>query len=254
MSKKRNTTRIAKTMGGAVWRSYVPGFFLIHLRYIRNYPIVWAALFVAPFIAIKMFLVSIFGWFEADTVKTLSLDISAIFILALCFYRAERDQSFRKFYILLAPATIFFGLIYWASHMGLMNPGFWVVGILIWLLSLAVWKISSTKGKTALSNGGNRKYAKARALYDAGNYKDAVPLLEKAAKNGHFKVLFLLGECHERGHYFKPDLFNAARYYQRASKKGYRPAFERLAPIYEQLSPEDKNRLEKNLLDHWFEK
>lgn len=253
MSKTRQTKRFAKRVGNAALSSYVPSFFRIHLRYIRNYPIVWAAFFVAPFIAIKMSLVRLFGWLGTGTSIGLGYDIMAIFVVALGFYMAERSEAFRHYYIYLAPAVIFISLIYAASGLGLMNPGFWAVGILIWLLSAAVLKITRGKGAHALAHGGDRKYAKARALYDAGDYQQAVPMLEKAAKGGHFLVLHLMGECYEKGHYFKPDIFKAARLYQRAAKKGYSPALTRFKNIHDGLSPEDQERLETSMLQNWLD-
>ncbi len=233
--------------------SYVPGFFKIHLRYIRNYPIVWATLFVAPFLAIKMALINIFGLFGAEARRGLAFDVLAIFLIALCFYAAERNERFRKLYVILAPVIIFVSLIYWASHMGWFNPGFWVVGILIGILTRMVWGISGTKGIHALDHGGSRKYAKARALYDTGDYNQAVPLLLKAAKGKHFKVLFLLAESYELGNFHSKDLFKAAKLYQRSAKKGYPPALQRFQSIYDKFDEETQARFEKTMLTDWLD-
>lgn len=253
MSKTRQTTRFAKKVGNAALSSYVPGFFRIHLRYIRNYPIVWAALFVAPFLGIKMVWLRLAEWMGTNTLQGLGLDILAIFVVALCFFAAERNEKFRRFYVIFAPGVIFVSLIYWASGMGLMNPGFWVVGILIWLLTWTVYKISSTKGFKALSHGGSRKYTKARGFYDAGEYDKAVPLLEKTAKAGHFKSLFTLGECYERGYFYEADRLKAAELYQRAARKGYSPALARFRGIQEELSEDEQTSLEKSLIENWLD-
>ena len=253
MSKTRQTTKVVKKLGGIALASYVPGFFKIHLRYIRNYPIVWAALFVAPFLAIKMALINIFGLFGAEARRGLAFDVLAIFLIALCFYAAERHEKFRRVYVILAPAIVFISLIYWASHMGFFNPGFWVVGILIAGLTRIVWGISGTKGGHALDHGGSRKYAKAREFYDAGHYDKAVPLLEKAAKGKHFMVLYLLAESYELGHYFEKDLFKAAKLYQRSSKKGYPPALEKFQHLFANFDEATQSRFEKTLLTDWLE-
>jgi len=253
MSKARQTTRFAKKIGSAALSSYVPGFFRIHLRYIRNYPIVWAALFVAPFLGIKMVWVRLSNWMGTGTMTGLGLDVLAIFLVALCFYTAERHEAFRRFYVMFAPGVIFVSLMYWASGMGLMNPGFWVVGFLIWLLTWTVWKLSRSKGWMALSNGGSRKYTKARGFYDAGEYDKAVPLLEKTAKAGHFKSLFTLGECYERGYFYKVNPLKAAELYQRSAHKGYSPALERFREIHENLSTEEQASLEKSLIENWLD-
>lgn len=253
MSRTKQTTKVVKKLGGIALSSYVPGFFKIHLRYIKNYPIVWAALFVAPFLAIKMALINIFGLFGAEARRGLAFDVLAIFFIALCFYAAERHEKFRRIYVILAPAIIFVSLIYWASNMGWFNPGFWVVGVLIALLTRAVWGISSQKGTQALDHGGSRKYAKARELYEAGDYNAAVPLLEKAAKRKHFKVLFLLAECYHLGRHHEKDLFKAATLYHRASKKGYAPALTRFQEIYGTFDEETQSRFEKSLLTDWLE-
>ncbi len=204
-------------------------------------------MFVAPYIAIRLSLVNIFGWFGGEAKKAFGYDIMAILCLAICFYLAERLPEFRRFYIYLAPAVIFFGLIYWASHMGVLSVAFWVIGVLIWLLAYFVLRITRTKGLFALDHGGSRKYAKTKKLYDAGDYQAAIPLLEKSAKRGHFKGLNLLGECHELGRGYEQDMFKAARYYLRAAKKGYRPAYASFERVYDQLDDAQRLDIEKNL-------
>ena len=241
-------------MGALALAAYFPGFFRIHLRYIRNYPIVWAGLFVAPFLAIKMALVTIFGWFNTQSRNGLVFDVMAIFLIALCFFAAERHREFRRIYVIIAPLIIFVSLIYWAwKGQGFPSPGFLVLAFLIWLLSISVWKLAGKKGYQALSDGGSRKFAKARKFYEHGDYERAVKLLEKTAKKKHFKSLFLLGEFYEQGHYYDQDLFKAAELYLTAGKKGYSPARERFRAIYDQLSKDEHNRLEKNMIAEWLE-
>lgn len=254
MSKRRTTALVFRKMGAITLAAYVPGFFRIHLRYIRNYPIVWAGLFVAPFIAVKLALVTIFGWFNTESKSGVAFDILAIFVIALCFFAAERNRHFRRYYIYLAPAIIFFSLLYstWRQQ-GFMTPGFIVLGILIWLLAMVVWKLAGTKGYQALTHGGSRRYAKSVKLLQQGNFEKGFKLLQKSAKSGHFKSLFLMGEIYENGRGVDTDLFRAAELYLRASKKGYRPASERFEAVYERLEPEDHARLEKTVLREWLE-
>lgn len=247
MSRTKQTARVLKKIGALTLRSFIPGFFKIHGRYLVNFPIVWLAFFIAPYIAIKLSLVNVFGWFGAEAKKALTYDLLAILTLAICFYLAERLPEFRRHYVYLAPGVIFCGLIYWSLPMGVLNPGFWAVAVLIWLLSYLVWRITRSKGLYALDHGGSRKFAKTKKLYDASDYESAVPLLEKAVKRGHFKVLNLLGECHELGRGYAPDMSKAARYYLRAAKKGYRPAYASFERVYDQLDDDQRLDIERNL-------
>ena len=234
--------------------AYLPGFFKIHLRYIRNFPLVWATLFVAPFIAIKLVLVTIFGWFGEQGSGGLAFDIMAIFLIAICFFLAERHRNVRQIYVYLGPAIIAGGLLYWAwSSQGFMSPGFMILVLLIAVLVRRVYRISTIDGWRAFEDGGSRKYRKARKLFSEGQEEKAMKLMEKTAKKGHFKSLYFLAESYELGRFYERDLFKACALYLKSSKKGYKPAHEKFRLLFENMSEAEQKNLEGDLLSQWLD-
>ena len=209
---------------------------------------------MAPFLVIKLCLTTVFGWFGATGSGGWAYDLLAIFAIALCFYMAERHEVFRQFYVHFAPLLTGLGLLYWmGKQTGFFNPGYFFIAILIWFFSVRVWRFSVSRGYQALSDGGDKKFAKAKAFYAQGDYASALPLLEKSAAKGHFQSLHVLGQAYEDGQFYERDLIKAAQLYLKSSKKGWAPAEERFKIVYDKLSPTEQESFEQNMLDSWLD-
>jgi len=76
-----------------------------------------------------------------------------------------------------------------------------------------------------------------------------MPFLEKAASQGHFKSLFLIGEAYEKGLYYKRDRARAAGYYYKAGRKGYAKANDRYESLAARLSEAEKSAIERDMWD-----
>ena len=63
-------------------------------------------------------------------------------------------------------------------------------------MMLIVLAMSTTVG----AQNTDEIYAEAKALYDAKNYKAALPKLKVAAEKGHKKAQYRLGRCYDKGH------------------------------------------------------
>lgn len=241
---------VARQTGTIVAAAYFPHFLRIHLRYMRHNFRTWAALFVAPFLAIKLALIALFNRLSDGQSGVWKFDLLAILLVALCFFLAERNRDFRRAYVNIAPAVMGLGLLYWASGtIGFLTPGFLVLTILIIVFTKTVWKFTTERGYEQLSDGGDRNFVKGREFYMAGDYEQALPHLKKAAKHNHFKSLFLLGEAYENGHFVEPNVVKAAGCYFKASQKGYEPAAKRYQEILGSLSCEQKAEAESL----WFQ-
>lgn len=248
MGKKAQTSKVVKTVGGLVLGQYVPGFLKIHLRYIKRNVRVWLALFVAPFLAIKLFFVSLFNIISDGTIGTWKFDLIAIFVVALCFFLAERHRSFRKFYVYFAPAVMCLGLLYWAANGGadLVSPGFIVKAVLIGYLTFRIGRFTIDMAYQILTEGADPNYREGRDLYDQKEYELAMPLLEASAARGHFKSMYLIGEAYERGFHYKKDRIKAAEYYWESGKKGYAKGSERFRDLMDRMSKSEKVEMDKN--------
>ncbi len=227
------------------YSAYVPGFIRIHFRYFKDSFRAWAVLFVAPFVAVKLSLNVIFDLLSTGGSRAWKFDLIALLIIGMCFYFAERNRKFRQFYVYFAPVVMTLGLLHWAGRNGgYLNAGYAVKAGLIAFFSYRVSKFTISKGYQTLSEGGDKNYRLGRQLYDQGNYDEAMPLLEKAAKRGHFKSLFLIGEAYERGLFFDRDDVRAAEYYLKSGQKGYRKANEKYREVFDRLTPEQKYEID----------
>ena len=63
-------------------------------------------------------------------------------------------------------------------------------------MMLIVLAMSTTVG----AQNTDEIYAEAKALYDANDYKAALPKLKVAAEKGHKKAQYRLGRCYDKGH------------------------------------------------------
>ena len=64
-------------------------------------------------------------------------------------------------------------------------------------------------------------YEEAKALYDAKNYKAALPKLKAAAEKGHKKAQYRLGRCYDKGHGVTEDNKVAFTWYQKSAAQNY---------------------------------
>lgn len=75
-------------------------------------------------------------------------------------------------------------------------------------------------------------YEEAKALYDAKNYKAAVPKLKIAAEKGHKKAQYRLGRCYDKGHGVKEDNKVAFAWYSKSAAQGYAKGQYELGKCY----------------------
>lgn len=64
-------------------------------------------------------------------------------------------------------------------------------------------------------------YKQAKALYDAKNYEQAVPLLRTAAEKGNKKAQYRLGRCYEKGKGVQKDLNMAFSLYTKGAAQNH---------------------------------
>jgi len=253
MGKVKQSTKVARRLGGLYAAQFYPNFIAIHFRYAKDNFRVWAALFIAPFIAVKLSLIRVFEWLSttgSGGSGGWQFDLLAIFCIALCFVMAERYRNFRKFYVYFAPAIMGLSLLYWAGGqpgMHLLTTGFAVKAALIGLLTYRVGRFTIDTGYQVLTDGADKNYRAGRDHYELGEYELAMPLLEKSAKKGHFKSQFLLGVAYENGHHYPVDKVLAAKQYLKATKKGHQKAKQRLQSIMDVMNEEQKAEIQGRL-------
>jgi len=229
--------------------SYFPEFLRIHLRYMRHNFRIWAALFVAPFLAIKLALIAIFNRIATSDSGTWKFDLMAIFIVALCFFLAERNREFRRIYVYAAPAIMGIGLLYWAFNTTRgSTAGFLVLAALIFLFTRRVGLFTIRRGFEQLAEGGDKDYVKGLTFFENQDFEQALPLLEKSAKHDHFKSLYLIGEAYSQGHHYEADMAKAAAYFFKAGRKGHTNGYARYEALMPELSEAQKSKIERG----WF--
>jgi len=245
LGKIKKSSGMAAKFGALALGAYVPQFFRIHLRYMKHNFRTWAALFVAPFLAVKLSIIALFEALAEDGDGLWRFDIIAIFVVALCFVMAERHRSFRRVYVYAVPIVMTLGLLYWAGgNGGYTNMGYLVKAALIGIFTQRVGKFTITHGYQQLSEGADKDYSQGRDHYKHAEYALAMPLLETSAGRGHFKSLYLLGDAYEHGHFYARDPVKAAEYFMKSARKGYSKANKRHEQLLDTLSPEQRKRLE----------
>lgn len=75
-------------------------------------------------------------------------------------------------------------------------------------------------------------YKQAKALYDAQNYEQAVPLLRVAAERGHKKAQYRLGRCYDKGRGVEKDKAIAFQWYQKSARQNYCKAQYQVGKAY----------------------
>lgn len=245
---KRNLKLAATEYAPMLFGLRIPGFIRIHLRYLFSNPFVWAVLFLAPFI-IGLFTVSSFS---RNVLKTNPSDwqvfLIVLFLIALAFYFAERNRAFRKIYVRAIPAMVIInGIFIYIFDVGSLFGGLVVFSILALLPAWVLGKLSMGMGYRMLSNGADRKYRLGRDLYMEGQYDQAFERLEPAAKRGHMKSLYLIGHAHEHGNGRQLDRIKAARFYDKAAKKGYQKAQTAFETLCDSFSLEEAKAFKNDL-------
>lgn len=86
--------------------------------------------------------------------------------------------------------------------------------IVIVLVALLVSTIAAAQNTDEI-------YQEAKALYDAKNYKAALPKLKLAAEKGNKKAQYRLGRCYDKGHGVKEDNKTAFAWYQKSAAQNY---------------------------------
>lgn len=250
-AQKRN--HVTRKFGLLMMGAYVPAFINIHFRYARHNFKIWAALFVAPFLVVKLALIRLIELLPEQNQIVWHYDLLAIFAISVCFYAAERFDRFRRVYVWAVPFTIFFGLLYWSAGQGSQElAGNVVKFLLIAYLSYRVGKFTLKEGYVELDDGADTDYHTGKELYDAGHYPTAISLLEASAKRGHFKSLYMLGEAYEHGHHYTKDTVKAAACYYKASQKGYIPAKACYEALLNEMTLEQTGTMHALLQDTQF--
>lgn len=92
---------------------------------------------------------------------------------------------------------------------------------------------------------------KAIALYEAKQYSEALPVLNKYAEKGNAEAQFLLGVCYKWGYGVKEDHQKSVCLYEKAAEQGHTKAMCFAADYYAgpKTSPRDKQKAA-----YWYEK
>ena len=253
---KNNVKRTTFELIPMVLGIRVPGFIRIHFRYAKRNPFIWIVLVIAPFI-LGLLLLSAFSTHVLEVkANGWQLFFITIFLIALAFFLAERSRKFRKFYVAAIPGMVIANGLF---NMFVKNDysfgGLVVFTILSAIPAWVLAKFSLGYGYRMLSDGGYKNYRAGRNLYMDGQTKTGLDLLEPIARKGHMKSLYLLGHAHEHGNGLERDLIKAARFYEKASSKGYSKAsraFENLLQSFDaeqiQAYETDISTLEVNQL------
>lgn len=203
----------------------VPGFIRIHFRYALRNPFIYIVLVIAPFIFGLIFLSALCTHILKVDAKGWHLFLITLFLIALAFFMAERSRRFRRFYVAAIPAMVIAnGLFHLFIKNGFSFGSLVVFGLLSALPAWVLAKFSLGYGYRLLSDGGYKNYRIGRNLYKSGDTENAFIYLEPIARKGHMKSLYLLGHAHEHGNGREQDSIKAARFYEKASSKGYHKA------------------------------
>lgn len=226
----------------------VPGFIRIHFRYATRNPLIWIVLVIAPFI-LGMIMLSAFSQHVLEVnAKGWQIFLITLFLIALAFFMAERSRKFRSFYVCAIPGMIIAnGLFNLFVKNGYSFGGLIAFGILTGIPAWILGRLSTGHGYRMLSDGGYKNYRIGRNLYMDGKTKEGLAFLEPIARKGHMKSLYLLGHAHEHGNCYRLDIFKAARFYEKASSKGYAKASKAYHRLLQSFSPEQMKQYESDI-------
>ena len=226
----------------------VPGFLKIHWRYARRSLITWFVLFIAPFVIGVMSLSIICEKLIKVKTSDTQLFLIALFLIALAFFFAERHRQFRRIYVMAIPILVIAnGLFNLFFEEGLHVGSVVTFGILSVLPAWWLGRHAMGKGYRLLSDGADKDYRPGRDLYMEGQYEAAFVHIEASAKRGHMKSLYLLGDAHEHGNGREQDRIKAARFYDKASNKGYKKAHRAFESLFATFTTKEVKAFETDL-------
>ena len=226
----------------------IPGFIKVHWRYARRSFITWFVLFIAPFVigvmSLRIITEKLFKMHPNDW----QLYLVALFLIAVAFFFAERHRKFRRIYVTAIPVMVIVnGLFNLLFTDGLSTGSVITFGILAGLPAWWLGRRARGKGYRLLSDGADKDYRPGRDLYMDGKYVEAFVHLEPAAKRGHMKSLYLIGHAHEHGQGRKLDRIKAARFYDKAGRKGYGKANLALDALFDTFNKDEITAFETDL-------
>ncbi|NNC38408.1 MAG: sel1 repeat family protein [Acidimicrobiales bacterium] len=242
------TRRLIKQHAPTIFGIRIPGFFKIHMRYAKRSFTTWFVLFIAPFVISVILMGQIARTFFDLNPSDIQLFIIAFFLIAVAFFCAERNRDFRKAYVLAIPALVLvYGVIGLFTDTDPFPGNLFKFAVLSALPALWLWQRARDKGYKMLSDGADKDYRPGRDLYMDGQYAQAFTHLEPAAKRGHMKSLYLLGHAHEHGQGRDQDRVRAARFYDKASRKGYAKARRAFDDLFESFDATEIKAFETEL-------
>ncbi|MBO4720894.1 MAG: sel1 repeat family protein [Prevotella sp.] len=97
----------------------------------------------------------------------------------------------------------------------------------------------------------DKLYSEGKALYDAKNYKAAVPKLKAAAEKGHKKAQYRLGRCYDKGHGVTQNDAQAFQWYSKSAAQEYAKAQYAVGKCYKDGKGVEKDRTKAV---SWFSK
>lgn len=245
---KQNIKAAAREYVPAALGLRIPGFIRIHWRYAKRSVLTWFVLFIAPFVIGVMSLSIISEKLLEVQASNWQLYLIALFLIALAFFFAERHRKFRRIYVMAIPVMVIAnGLFDLIFTKGLSTGSLITFGILAVLPAWWLGRHSTGKGYRLLSDGADKDYRPGRDLYMDGQYADAFVHLEPSAKRGHMKSLYLLGDAHEHGKGRERNRIKAARFYDKASRKGYGKANLAFEALFETFTQDEIDAYETDL-------
>ena len=244
----KQNIKLARQYVPMIFGLRIPGFIKVHMRYARRSLVTWLVLFLAPFVIGLMSLSIISERLLEVKMSNWQLYLLTLFLIALAFFFAERNRKFRRIYVMAIPAMVvvngLFNLVYTD---GLSIGGLIKFGILAALPAWWLGRHAMGKGYRLLSDGADKNYRPGRDLYIDGQYVEAFVHLEPSAKRGHMKSMYLLGHAHEHGNGREIERITAARFYDKAGRKGYGKAHHAFKALFETFGPEEIKTFETNL-------
>lgn len=97
----------------------------------------------------------------------------------------------------------------------------------------------------------DKLYDEGKALYDAKDYKAAVPKLRAAANKGHKKAQYRLGRCYDKGHGVQESDSLAFVWYMKAARQGHAKSQYQVGKSYKNGEGVKEDR---KLAVEWFAK
>ena len=94
----------------------------------------------------------------------------------------------------------------------------------------------------ATAQSADKLYQEGKELYDAKNYKAAIPKLKAAAEKGHRKAQYRLGRCYDKGNGVTEDDAKAFEWYAKSAAQNYAKAQYQLGKCYKEGKGTKKDR------------